>query len=227
MLSSRVWLNFILLISLQGWAFADDGSSQSVDFGERWAKIKFAPQMNNRIEALQSLSSEIDRLVQDQPANAESMVWHAVVLSTLAEERGGVAGLALAKRAKKLLEQAELIDPEVLNGSLYAILGSLYYQVPGYPIGFGNGEKAEHYLLKALDINPDSIYANFHYGDFLLQNKRYKPAIAVFERIQSMPPRDARMVADTGLKREAEAALIKAKKQLQLDKVDHLENCCQ
>jgi tetratricopeptide (TPR) repeat protein len=227
MLISRVWQTVTLLLLVQGWAIADDRSNQTVDFGERWAKIKFDPQLNNHIEALESLSSEIDRLAQDQPANAESMVWHAVVLSTLAEEREGVAGLALAKRAKKLLEQAELIDPEVLNGSLYTILGSLYYQVPGYPVGFGNGEKAEHYLLKALDINPDSINANFHYGDFLLHNKRYKPAIAAFEKVLSLPPRDGNMVVDTGFKREAEAALTKAKKQLQLDKVDHLENCCQ
>jgi hypothetical protein len=56
------------------------------------------------------------------------------------------------------------IDPRALQGSAYTSLGSLYYQVPGWPIGFGDDKRAEAMLLKALEINPDGIDPNYFYG---------------------------------------------------------------
>ena len=46
--------------------------------------------------------------------------------------------------------------------------GFPYYQVPGWPVGFGDDEKAEQLLKQALAINPTGIDPNFFYGDFLL-----------------------------------------------------------
>ena len=60
----------------------------------------------------------------------------------------------------------------MLNGSVYTSLGSLYYQVPGWPIGFGSDKKAESYLKKALAVNPDGMDPNYFYGDFMLQEKK-------------------------------------------------------
>ncbi|QTG98208.1 tetratricopeptide repeat protein, partial [Vibrio furnissii] len=62
--------------------------------------------------------------------------------------------LSLVKEAKVLLEQVIETAPETLDGSAYTSLGSLYYQVPGWPIGFGDDDKAEAMLQKALEINP-------------------------------------------------------------------------
>jgi tetratricopeptide (TPR) repeat protein len=72
------------------------------------------------------------------------------------------------KEAKAKLEIAIKQDPKALEGSAYTSLGSLYYQVPGWPVGFGDDEKAEKLLKQALAINPTGIDPNFFYGDFLL-----------------------------------------------------------
>ena len=66
--------------------------------------------------------------------------------------------------SKNLLLQAEKIDSNALNGSIYTSLGSLYYKVPGWPIGFGDNSKALIYLKKALQINPNGIDANYFYA---------------------------------------------------------------
>ncbi len=39
------------------------------------------------------------------------------------------------KEARASLEAALKIAPEALDGSAYTSLGSLYYQVPGWPLG--------------------------------------------------------------------------------------------
>jgi tetratricopeptide (TPR) repeat protein len=138
-------------------------------------------------------------------------VWQAIIISTLAGEKGGLGALSLVNQARELLERAEALDPDVLDGSVYTSLGSLYYQVPGWPLGFGNDDKAESYLKKALTVNPDGIDPNYFYGDYLLQEKAYSEAEAAFRKALAAPRRDGRPIADAGRRSEIEAALNKLK----------------
>jgi tetratricopeptide (TPR) repeat protein len=207
----RICLTIILLFLLQGEGFAGKLSQELLGVSQRWARLKYAHELDHRLDDLEKLASETSRLVEDQPSNVKRLIWHGIVLSTLAKERGGIDGLTLAKQAKRVLEEAEAIDPSALGGSIYIILGSLYYQVPGYPVGFGNKEKAERYLLKALDISPERLDANFYYGEFLLRNRQFQAAIEVFEKVLALPSREITQVVDEGIKRDAQASLIKAK----------------
>ena len=70
------------------------------------------------------------------------------------------------KDAKQHFEQAIQIDSQGSNGAAYTSLGSLYYQVPSWPIAYGDNDKAKNMLLKGLEINPDGIDANYFYGEF-------------------------------------------------------------
>ncbi|MCU7935420.1 MAG: hypothetical protein KZQ99_11135 [Candidatus Thiodiazotropha sp. (ex Dulcina madagascariensis)] len=136
------------------------------------------------------------------------------IVSTLAGEKGGFGALSLVKQAKKLLERAEIIDPDALDGSIYTSLGSLYYQVPGWSIGFGSDDKARDYLLKALAVNPTGMDPNFFYGDFLFQSKQHPSAVEAFEKALQATPRIHRPLADAGRMAEIETALAKAREQL-------------
>ncbi len=190
-------------------------SPELLELSESWAKIKYQMPEDMRVDALQALNQEAAALVETNPGEAEPLVWQAIILSTTAGEKGGLGALSLVKQAKKLLERAEAIDPEVLDGSVYTSLGSLYYQVPGWPIGFGSDEKAESYLKKALAANPDGIDPNYFYGDFLLQEKKnYKEALYAFERALVAQPRMNRPIADAGRRAEIEDALAKVKSKL-------------
>ncbi|MDA1382172.1 hypothetical protein PCI56_27515 [Plesiomonas shigelloides subsp. oncorhynchi] len=54
----------------------------------------------------------------------------------------------MVKEAKASLEKALKQNPNALDGSAYTSLGSLYYKVPGWPVGFGDDEQAERLLKK-------------------------------------------------------------------------------
>ena len=115
----------------------------------------------------------------------------------------------------QLLERAEQLNPRALgDGSVYTSLGSLYSQVPGFPIGFGDPGKARAYLQKALAINPNGVDPNFFYGDFLFRQGDYAGAVKALERAMAAPPRPGRAVADQGRKDDAAVLLAQARAKL-------------
>ena len=105
------------------------------------------------------------------------------------------------------------MNPNALEGSAYTSLGSLYYKVPAWPIGFGDNGKARAYLEQARAINPDGIDPNYFYGDFLLGTDHAKEAIPVLEHALQAPPRPGREIADMGRRQEITEALAKARKE--------------
>jgi tetratricopeptide (TPR) repeat protein len=122
-----------------------------------------------------------------------------------------MGALRLVKAARQLLLQAEALDPKALDGSVYTSLGSLYYQVPGWPIGFGDKKQAVIYLHKALELNPDGIDPNYFYGDFLVEQGDYRAAVPVLEKALKAPPRPGREIADRGRREEVRRTLQKAR----------------
>lgn len=178
-----------------------------------WAHVNYEVR-DNGAKAAESarLAAAADALARQNPGRAEPLVWEAILLATEAGAKGGLDGLSLAKQAKALLERAERINPRALgDGSVYTTLGSLYAQVPGFPLGFGDPAKARAYLTKALAINPNGIDPNFFYGDFLYRQKDYAGAEAALKRALAAPPRPGREVADRGRRAEATALLAKVR----------------
>ncbi|MDH3888698.1 MAG: tetratricopeptide repeat protein, partial [Gammaproteobacteria bacterium] len=141
-------------------------------------------------------------------------IWLAIVLSTDAGITGGLGALGKVKEARKQLEAAAKINPDALDGSIYTSLGSLYYQVPGWPIGFGDDEQAEQYLKQALALNPDGIDPNYFYGDFMLEEGNYQQAVSYLEKAAAAAPRPGRELADRGRKAEVEEKLAEARKKI-------------
>jgi tetratricopeptide (TPR) repeat protein len=201
-------------------AMARDDGLKWVNISERWADIRYNFPSDQQIEALKTLGEDIQTQVTSEPRQAEPLVLYAVVLSTLSRLQGGSAGLGLAKQAKQALDQAEQIQPEVLDGLVYTLKGSLYFKVPGWPIGFGDPVLAKTYLERALTINPHNIDANYFYGEFLLQNREFERAIAAFEQVLAAEPRPGQTLADSGRKQEARAAIVRADALMQAQQTE-------
>lgn len=177
---------------------------------DEWARIKYQlTGADAQISALHKLEADAARLSADYPGSPEPKIWEAIILSTEAGIIKGMSALPKVKMAKELLEQAERIDDKALDGSVHTSLGSLYYQVPGWPVAFGDDERAETHLQRALQINPQGIDPNFFYGDFLLQDHRYEEAETYLERALQAPDRPGRAMADAGRRAEIKAALAK------------------
>ena len=90
------------------------------------------------------------------------------------------------------------MNPLALDGSAYTSLGALYYQVPGWPLGFGDEQKAEWHLQRALAINPEGIDSLYFWGDYLHEQGRDAEARQALERALMAAPWPGRELADSG-----------------------------
>lgn len=208
-------VKFVVLAALGSLALISyaDEASDIHKLQTRWAEIKYQTPEAEQEKAFVTLVAEAEQL-RAANTSAPYLIWEAIIRSTYAGAKGGLGALDQVKQSKKLLEQAIEIDAAAMNGSAYTSLGSLYYQVPGWPVGFGDDKKAKEMLLKGLSYNPDGIDSNYFYGDYLLEQKQYQQAVAAFEKALNAAPRPGRESADAGRKGEIEAAMAKAKKHL-------------
>lgn len=202
----------ILAMALLSLGTVNAAAAQSADplqtIQKKWALCKYQSQDNDhQVYCLENLIKRNQTALAQQPERAELKLWLAINKASLAGADGGLGALSLVKEAKVLLEQVIDQAPETLNGSAYTSLGSLYYQVPGWPIGFGDDDKAETMLLKALQINPDGIDSNYFYGDFLAQDGRDTEAIQYLTKAKNAKPRPDRPLADAGRQQEIAAKL--------------------
>lgn len=179
-----------------------------------WAVIKYQTAESEQEKLYEALAAKAGSVTARYPDKAEPLIWEGIILSTWAGARGGLGALSLAKESRKQLEAALAIDPGALQGSAYTSLGTLYFKVPGWPVGFGDSEKAEELLKQAIVINPDGIDPNFFYGEFLLEEDRYAESVAALNKALQAAPRPDRPIADAGRKAEIQEALAKARKQL-------------
>ena len=139
-----------LLLALPVWADSIETELERIQ--QRWAEILYQLPEDEKGTAFEVLANDAGAFVAEYPDRAEPRIWQAIVLSTWAGEKGGLGALSLVKEARRQLEKALEIDENALEGSAYTSLGSLYYQVPGWPLGFGDDDKARRYLQKALSL---------------------------------------------------------------------------
>ncbi|UBO73252.1 tetratricopeptide repeat protein [Aeromonas rivuli] len=176
---------------------------------QAWAQCQYQQSGDNQETCLKQLNSEAAEASAAAPFNTDLLIWSAIVQSSWAGAKGGLGALSLVKAAKTKLEIAIKQDPKALDGSAYTSLGSLYYKVPGWPVGFGDDEKAEQLLKQALALNPDGIDPNFFYGDFLIDQGRKAEARPYLEHALKAPDRPGRALADQGRRAEAKGLLAK------------------
>lgn len=203
LLAGALWL-------LPSWAI----SSQAQELQNEWAQIKYEVPADLKVSKFEALLKKADRYVGQASQDLELRVWRGIVESSYAGAIGGLGALSHVKNARKDFEAVIASQPATLEGSALTSLGSLYYQVPGWPIGFGNEEKAHEYLIAGLKINPDGIDPNYFYGDFLFRRKDYAGAERALRKALLAPSRPQRALADKGRRQEIEVLLeqIRAKK---------------
>lgn len=183
-----------------------------VPLQQEWARIKYQiADEDAQLEAIHKLEGTAATVTATYPSRAEAKIWEAIILSTDAGIVKGISALGKVEKAKELLEASLKQDPKALDGSAHTSLGSLYYQVPGWPVAFGDDEEAEKHLKIALQMNPDGIDPNFFYGDFLIEDDRESEAKKYLERALMAPDRPGRELADAGRRQEIKAKLTEIK----------------
>jgi len=203
-----------LLGLLASMTAAADVDSEISRLQHRWAEVNYQLEGKTQITAFEELVADADRLAAAHPESAAPLIWSGIIKSSFAGAKGGLGAMKLAKASRADLEHALELDPDALQGSAYTSLGTLYFKVPGWPIGFGDEDKAEELLRKALAVNPDGIDSNYFWGDFLLEQKRYAEAEQALLKAQHAPGRPDRPLADAGRQQEIQVALLKVREKL-------------
>jgi tetratricopeptide (TPR) repeat protein len=204
--------SILLSFSLQ--VYAADFDTELLGYQEQWAKIQYSMPEKSKQAEFEKLDKQLQALANSHPDRAEPLIWRGIVLSTWAGAKGGLGALGLVKDAKALFEKSIAMNPDALDGSAYTSLGSLYYQVPGWPIAFGDDDKARELLEKALKINPAGIDSNYFYGDYWLGKGEYEKALQYLTKAQQAEKRPLRPLADAGRQSDINTRLEMVNKKL-------------
>ncbi|MNM47840.1 Tetratricopeptide repeat protein [compost metagenome] len=206
----------LLLGALSQGVWALDAADQQRLNGiqQSWAHIQYELPEGQRTAAFEKLAAQASSFKQERQTVAEAWIWSGIVTSSWAGAQGGLGALSKVKDAKADLEKALALDPKALQGSAYTSLGALYDRVPGWPIGFGDSDKAEQLLKLALQMNPNGIDSLYFWGDHLYRQKRYVEARAALQKALLAAPRPGRESADAGRRKEIETLLVDVNKKL-------------
>ena len=189
--------------------------AELLDIQQAWARANYeTPAGEPRVQAFEALEKRAEQFTHAHPNRAEALIWEGIVESSYAGAKGGLGALSLAKEARGNLEAALKINPKALDGSAYTSLGTLYYKVPGFPMGFGDHDKAGKLLTKALELNPNGIDPNYFYGEFLFEQGKYGEALKYLDKAARAAPRPGRESADKGRHAEINALTAKVKAKM-------------
>ena len=210
--------NMMLLLSfitLSSPVFADEKlDAEIAKIQHDWAKANYQTPKDAQEAAFKTLTEQAHQVTTSSSNAPEAMIWEAITLSGYAKAKGGLGALKFAEKSRDLLLASEKIDSQALHGSAYTSLGSLYYKVPGWPIGFGDKKKARAYLEKALQVNPTGIDPNYFYADFLNEQGDHAKAVEYYKKALAAPARPGREDADAGRRKEAEEGLRIAQEEM-------------
>ncbi|MDN3575232.1 hypothetical protein QWZ03_00395 [Chitinimonas viridis] len=172
----------------------------------RWAEAQYSLSGEAQEQAFARLVQETETVgTQDLPM----LTWKGIINSSYAGAKGGLGALKYAKEAKAAFEAVIARDPATLNGSALTSLGVLYYKVPGWPIAFGDDQKALALLKRGLAANPDGIDSNYFYAEYLLEQGDKAGARQYLTKARMAVPRPGRESADRGRQGEIASLLSK------------------
>jgi len=188
-----------LTIAVAGPASASDDAALDADIHRlelEWAHIKFDVPVAQQFDQFAALAKDAAAVKARYPGRPEVLIWQGIAVSEEAGVASIFSALGYAKEALALLQAADKIDPRALAAGAPTSLGVLYYRVPGFPIGFGDKQKARQLLEQAVTLAPDGMDANYFFGDFLFEEHDYTKAKAVLQHALALPPRPDRPLWD-------------------------------
>ncbi|AKH70825.1 Tetratricopeptide repeat [Spongiibacter sp. IMCC21906] len=195
-----IFMMLVFILGGQTVLAQDEGGVLS--YAKRWAEVQYQLEGDAQTAGFEALIDQLDAALVAAPNSAELLTWRGIVKASLAGSKGGLGALSLVKQARKDFETAIATDDNALQGAAYTSLGSLYYQVPGWPLSFGDTNKAEQHLRQGLTLAPADIDANYFYADFLLQQGRLDEAKVYITKAEAAPPRPLRPLADAGRRKQ-------------------------
>lgn len=164
----------------------------------RWAELAYTVPFDDREAGYLTLLADAQAGLVAEPQNSELKLWTAIIKSSLAEVSSPLTALSLAKEARNDLKALIDSDPQVAKGSAYSSLGILYHSVPGWPLGFGDEDKARELLAKGVKMNPEGMDADYFHALFLIDQQEYELAEQRLLKSQAATAEEGHELAHSG-----------------------------
>jgi tetratricopeptide (TPR) repeat protein len=146
-----------------------------------------------------------EQAIAIDPSKPEGHFWLAANMGTLAESYGLSQGIKYRGRIRDELETVLKMGEAWQQGSADRALGWWYHRVPGL---FGGSEaKAETYLRKALEYNPQSTATLYFLSEVLIERGKKDEARKTLQQVLDAPLDPDWTPEDKDFKKKAEARL--------------------
>ncbi len=189
-------------LSQSVWALDAADQQRLNSIQQSWAHIQYELPEGQRTAAFEKLAAQASSFKQERQTVAEAWIWSGIVTSSWAGARGDWVRWARSRMPRPTRKSPGPGPQGPARLSLYQP-GALYDRVPGWPIGFGDADKAEQLLKLALQMNPNGIDSLYFWGDHLYRQKRYVEARAALQKALLAAPRPGREALMPGAARRS------------------------
>ncbi|MEY4065285.1 MAG: hypothetical protein RIR26_1493 [Pseudomonadota bacterium] len=121
-----------------------------------------------------------------EPSRVEGHYWYAVTLGGWGIAKGVLKALSSAAPMRDALTEAIKIDPKYHFAGPYRVRGRLYNKIPGV-ISFGDNQKANDDLKKAIELAPESKLNHIYMAEVQAKLKSKADALKTLEFAKSLP----------------------------------------
>ncbi|MDC8445477.1 MAG: TRAP transporter TatT component family protein [Nitrosomonas sp.] len=142
---------------------------------------------NKRMALYNNCLETADKALAGNADEIVALYWKAVAMGKLSEEMGILNSLRMTRPMEKLFLRVIALDEHYDNAGGHKALGRMYFRLPGFPVSFGNKEKAVFHLRRALALYPRDIIARAFYAEALYDMGKKQEAIQLAEAIVATP----------------------------------------
>jgi len=142
---------------------------------------------NKRMALYNNCLETADKALAGNANEIVGLYWKAVAMGKLSEEMGILNSLKMTRPMEKLFLRVIALDERYDNAGGHKALGRMYFRLPGFPISFGNKEKALFHLKRALELYPHDLIAKAFYAEALYDMGKKQEAIKLAEAIVATP----------------------------------------
>jgi tetratricopeptide (TPR) repeat protein len=138
------------------------------------ARLKFFRAINDddksaRIKKYQQSIDDSENALKLEPNNTAANFWKAAAIGKQGLDIGISKALKNAHPMKDCLDIVLKKNEAYDNAGAHRALGRLYYELPGWPISFGDNKLAREHLQKAVDLSPKTVSNHVYLAQVLIK----------------------------------------------------------
>lgn len=151
------------------------------------ANAEVETQTSKRLAFYKNCIDTADQALAENANEVVALYWKAVAMGKLSEKMSILDALRMTRSMENLFLRVIALDENYDNAGGHKALGRIYHQLPGFPISFGNNEKALFHLRRAYELFPEDIITRAFYAEILMDLDEKQEALRHAEFILAAP----------------------------------------